>query len=421
MSKHIIYAAQDTSNSNGNLSFNVTSSLGLIPIPNAKISISYSSEPDKVIEEINTNEIGRTIDLELPTPPIDYSLEPGSPQPYANYNIFVTADGYEPTNVFGTEVLPSVTALQPIKLSPIITSEQTNEVVILPHTLFYNYPPKIPEAEIKPINESGEIVLSRVVIPEIIIVHDGVPSDTSANNYYVPYSDYIKNVVSSEIYATWPEDTLYANTLAIMSFTLNRVYTEWYRNQGYSFTITNSTAYDQKWMYGRNYYENVEMVVDNIFNNFLSRPGVKQPILTSYCDGKNVTCGGLSQWGSKYLGDQGYTPIDIIHYYYGGDMYINSSIFVSGVPSSFPGYNLNIGASGDKVMQIQEQLNRIKQNYPLLPSISVDGIYGQHTANAVRIFQQVFNLSQTGIVDYATWYKISQIYVGVTRLAEPIS
>ena len=192
-----------------------------------------------------------------------------------------------------------------------------------------------------------------------------------------------------------------------------------YRNQGYNFTITSSTAYDQKWIYGRNIYTNIDRLVDTVFANFLSRPGVRQPIFTSYCDGKNVTCSGLSQWGSKYLGDEGYAPIEIIRYYYGNDMYINSAVAVSGVPSSWPGYNLNIGASGDKVLQIQQQLNRIAQNYPAIPRITADGVYGSATANAVRTFQRIFNLPQSGIVDYPTWYKISDVYVGVSRIAEP--
>lgn len=216
-------------------------------------------------------------------------------------------------------------------------------------------------------DETGEIVLSRVVIPEYVVVHDGVPTDSSAPNYYVRYTDYIKNVASSEIYATWPESTIYANILAIMSFTLNRVYTEWYRNQGYNFTITSSTAFDQKWIYGRNIYENISYLVDTIFANYLSRPGVRQPILTSYCDGRRVNCSGLSQWGSKYLGDEGYSAMEIIHYYYGSDMYINTADAISGIPSSWPGYTLTIGSSGAKVLQMQEQLNRDPPWRPIKP------------------------------------------------------
>lgn len=192
-----------------------------------------------------------------------------------------------------------------------------------------------------------------------------------------------------------------------------------YRNQGYDFTITSSTAYDQKWMYGRNIYSNISQLVDSIFANFLSRPGVRQPIFTSYCNGTTATCTGLSQWGSKYLGEQGYTPIEIVRYYYGNDMYINTATSVSGIPSSWPGYDLTIGSSGEKVRQLQQQLNRIAQNYPALPTLAVDGVYGSNTANAVRIFQRIFGLPQTGIVDYPTWYKISEVFVGVSRISEP--
>lgn len=418
MRKNPIRAAADTPDLGG-LTFQVTSTVGLIPIDGAKISIQNSNEPSKTIEELSTNNSGQTDTIELPAPPFEYSQEPGSNQPYTDYNITVTAPGYEPTVINGAEILPDVTALQNVRLTPVETGTSENEIDIPEHTLYGDYPPKIPEDEIKPMDESGSIVLSRVVIPEYIVVHDGTPGNASAPDYYVTYSDYIKNVVSSEIYATWPENTIYANTLVILSFTLNRVFTEWYRNQGYNFTITSSTAYDQKWIRGRNIYTNIDRIVDSIFNNYLSRPGVKQPIFTSYCDGNTTTCSGLSQWGSKYLGDQGYSAIDIIHYYYGSDMFINSTISVSGIPSSWPGYNLSGGASGQKVQQIQEELNRIARNYPAIPTIAADGIYGPATAEAVRTFQGIFRLPQTGVIDYPTWYKISQIYVGVSRIAEP--
>lgn len=420
MEEPVLRSTQNDNIDQGRLQINVTANVGLIPIQNASITISYTGEPDSMIETLTTNSSGQTEAVTLSAPPLEYSLTPNSPMPYSEYTLTVNALGYEPVTISGVEVLPEVTAMQNIEMVPTETSQEESETIVIPdHTLYGDYPPKIPEDEIKPMDESGEIVLSRVVIPEYIIVHDGVPSDSTAGNYYVRYRDYIKNVVSSEIYATWPENAIYANTLAIMSFTLNRVYTEWYRNKGYNFTITSSTAYDQKWIYGRNIYANVDRLVDSIFANYLSRPGVRQPIFTSYCDGKNVTCNGLSQWGSKYLGDEGYTPIEIIRYYYGSDMYINTAVAVSGVPSSWPGYNLSVGASGDKVLQIQQQLNRIAQNYPAIPRITADGIYGSRTANAVRVFQSVFNLPQSGIVDYPTWYKISEVYVGVSRIAEP--
>lgn len=416
---NIIHAAQTADSDVGSLKISLTSSLGQIPITGASVTISITGTPDSVVETLTTDESGQTATVELPAPALEYSLEPSDVRPYSEYDISVTAPGYEPVVVSGSEILPEVLSLQPIAMIPEQQPGQEEDIFIPDHTLYGEYPPKIPEAEIKPMDETGEIVLSRVVIPEYIVVHDGVPSDSSAANYYVRYTDYIKNVASSEIYATWPESTIYANILAIMSFTLNRVYTEWYRNQGYNFTITSSTAYDQKWIYGRNVYENISYLVDTIFANFLSRPGVRQPILTSYCDGKRVTCRGLSQWGSKYLGDEGYTAIDIIHYYYGNDMYINTAPAISGVPSSWPGYDLTVGSSGQKVSQLQEQLNRIHRNYPAIPYVTVDGIYGNRTADAVRTFQGVFDLPRTGIVDYPTWYEISRIYVGVSRIAEP--
>ena len=420
MQKPVLKSMQNEGIDQGRLQINVTANVGLIPIQNANITISYTGEPDSTIETLTTDSSGQTETVTLKAPPLEYSQTPNSPMPYSEYTLTVNAPGYEPVTVSGVKVLPEVTAMQNIEMIPTETSQEESETIVIPdHTLYGDYPPKIPEDEIKPMDESGEIVLSRVVIPEYIIVHDGVPSDSTAGNYYVRYRDYIKNVVSSEIYATWPENAIYANTLAIMSFTLNRVYTEWYRSKGYNFTITSSTAYDQKWIYGRNIYANVDRLVDSIFANYLSRLGVRQPIFTSYCDGKNVTCNGLSQWGSKYLGDEGYTPIEIIRYYYGSDMYINTAVAVSGVPSSWPGYNLSVGASGGKVLQIQQQLNRIAQNYPAIPRITADGIYGPRTADAVRVFQRVFNLPQSGIVDYPTWYKISEVYVGVSRIAEP--
>lgn len=420
MHEHDLKAAQVQGPDKGSLQVNVTSSLGLIPIQNATVSIAYTGVPDVVLEQLTTDNSGQTERIELATPPLEFSVERGEIRPYSEYNITVSAPGYEPTQILGTELLPEVLAIQDIRLRPLEVAVGEEESIVIPdHTLYGEYPPKIPEDEIKPMDETGEIVLSRVVIPEYVVVHDGVPEDSGAPNYYVRYKDYIKNVVSSEVYATWQEEAIYANTLAIMSFTLNRIYTEWYRGKGFNFTITSSTAYDQKWIYGRNTYANVDRIVDSVFANYLSRPGVRQPILTTYCDGRRVTCDGLSQWGSQYLAGEGYTPIEILRYYYGNDLYINSAESISGVPSSWPGYNLDIGASGDKVRQLQQQLNRISQNYPAIPKVTADGIYGPRTAEAVRTFQGIFNLPQTGVTDYPTWYDISNIYVGVSRIAEP--
>lgn len=389
------------------------------PIENAQIAVSYTGEPESTVEQVVTDGNGQTEELTLPAPPLEYSMEPSASQPYAEYTLRITAPGYEPVTISGTEILPDATALQEVRLTPLVQPEDFQDIVIPAHTLYGDYPPKIAEAEIKPVSQTGEIVLSRVVIPEFIVVHDGSPRDSTATDYYVRYRDYIKNVASSEIYATWPRATITANVLAIMSFTLNRVYTEWYRNKGFDFTISSSTAFDHKWIYGRNIFESISEVVDDVFENYLSRPNVKQPILTQYCDGQRVSCPNwLTQWGSKSLGDQGYSAIQILRYYYGSSMYINTAEEIAGIPLSWPGSSLDIGSRGDKVEQIQDQLNAISNNYPLIPKIAVDGIYGEATQNAVQVFQDVFGLPETGIVDYRTWYKIQEIYVGVTRIAE---
>ena len=386
----------------------------------AKISISYTGNPSQTSEEVSADDSGNSEELTLNAPPLEYSMEPSEEQPYAEYTIRVQAPGYRDITVSAINVLPGETAIQNVRMeAEDAPGDRIDMVVIAAHTLYAEYPPKIPEDEIKPMNESGEIVLSRVVIPEYIVVHDGAPGDTTASDYYIRYRDYIKNVASSEIYATWPDAAIRANVLAIMSFTLNRVYTEWYRGKGYNFTITSSTAYDHKFIYGRNYFQSISRVVDEMFENYLSRPNVRQPILTQYCDGQRVTCPNwMSQWGSKYLGDQGYSAIDILRNYYGNDMYINTAQGISGIPASWPGYNLSIGSSGEKVRQLQEQLQRISQAYPAIPSITADGIYGNRTKEAVAKFQSVFGLPATGVVDYPTWYRISDIYVAVSRIAE---
>ncbi|MGN0439020.1 MAG: peptidoglycan-binding protein [Lachnospiraceae bacterium] len=414
-----LHATQDYID-NGYLEINAISANNQIPIPGAKIQIANTGNPNQTIEELETDKNGKVTNIELAAPPLEYSMEPSDNQPYSEYNLKITAKGYEDIMISGVQILSGELGLQNIRMTPSLTNQEIyNPYIIGGHTLWEYYPPKIAESEIKPVTETGEIVLSKVVVPEYIIVHDGTPSDTTASNYYVEYKEYIKNVASCEIYATWPEATLYANILAIISFTLNRVYTEWYRGKGYDFTITSSTAFDHKWIFQKTIYENISQVVDNIFANYLSRPNVIQPILTQYCDGKRVTCPNwMSQWGSKYLGDQGYTAIEIIRNYYGDDMYINEAEQISGIPASWPGYNLEIGSTGDKVKMIQQQLNRISQNYPAIPRIAADGIYGENTQNAVSVFQRIFNLPATGIVDYPTWYKISQIYVGVSKIAE---
>lgn len=405
----------------GSLQINLTSGLNSRPVADATIHISYTGVPDSILEELHTDSSGQTETIELNAPPLEYSLNPAiEEQPYSEYTLHIEAPGFESVSIAGVEILPTVKAIQNVTMNPSDTTGPSEEVFVIPaHTLYGTYPAKIPESEIKPMDETGEIVLSRVVVPEYIVVHDGSPRDSTARNYYVKYKDYIKNVASSEIYATWPEDTIRANVLAIMSFTLNRVYTEWYRNMGYDFTITSSTAFDHKWIPERNFYDTISPIVDELFSNYLSRPGVRQPILTQYCDGRQVQCPDwMTQWGSCSLGEQGYSAIQILRYYYGDDMYINTAESISGIPSSWPGYDLDTGATGSKVRQMQEQLNTIASAYPALPRIDADGVYGPATKAAVRKFQSIFGLPATGIVDYPTWYKISEVYVGVSRIAE---
>ncbi len=407
----------------GSLQIHVVSIQNSFPIQNARVIIKEQGSEGRVLEQLDTNSSGQTEEVSLAAPPESISLDPEAAiaeRPYAEYDLEISAQGFEPLTINGTEILSGSTALQTAALTPLEMGMEAQETIDIPdHTLYGSFPPKIAEPEIKPVNESGEIVLSRVVVPETIVVHDGVPSDRSAKDYYVPYRDYIKNVASSEIYSTWPEATILANVLAIMSFTLNRVYTEFYRNQGYDFTITSSTAFDHKWIYGRNIFQSISLIVDEVFDNYLSRPEVRQPILTQYCDGNRVQCPGwMTQWGSCALGEEGYSAIQILRYFYGDSIYINTAEQISGIPSSWPGTELTLGSSGPKVRQIQEQLDAIATIYASIPRVSPDGIYGPATQRSVAAFQSIFGLPQTGNIDFRTWYKISHIYVSVTRIAE---
>lgn len=254
-------------------------------------------------------------------------------------------------------------------------------------------------------------------VPQRITVHLGPPNSDAAN-VTVPFSDYVKNVASSEIYPTWDESALRANILAIVSFALNRVYTEFYRSRGYDFDITNSTAFDQYFVNGRSYFENISRLVDELFNDYLRRPGFVEPLAAKFCNGTTVTCEGLSQWGSENLAQQGYTSTQILQSYY-GDVEIVNNAPVRGIISSYPGTPLRRGSSGPNVVVVQTALNRISQNYPAIPKIPVvDGIFGSRTEAAVVAFQQIFNLTPDGIVGRATWYAIVRLYTAVTSLSE---
>ncbi len=255
-------------------------------------------------------------------------------------------------------------------------------------------------------------------IPETITVHLGTP-DSAAQNVTLSFPDYIKNVASSEIYPTWPEASLRANIYAQITFALNRVFTEWYRSRGYDFDITSSTQYDQAFVNRREVFENISRIVDEVFNNYVVRQGSVEPLFTQFCNGTTVTCAGLSQWGTVSLANQGYTPYEILQYYYGDDVNIVRNAPVAPYIPSYPGTPFGFGSSGNEVRTIQVELNRIGNNYPAIPKIiPANGIYGESTAEAVRVFQGVFGLPQTGVVNKATWYQLKYIYTAVKDLAE---
>lgn len=259
------------------------------------------------------------------------------------------------------------------------------------------------------------------VIPENITVHLGAPS-ANAQNVTVNFVDYIKNVASSEIYPTWPEEALRANVYAIISFALNRIYTEWYPSRGYNFDITNSTAFDQAFVPDREIFDNISLIVDDIFNDYVVRQGEIQPLFTQFCNGTTSRCDGLSQWGSVDLARAGLTPYQILQNYYGGDIGIVENAPVADIPESYPGVPLRVGDSGNNVKIIQTELNRIARNYPAIPKIAEEnGIFGTDTQAAVQEFQQIFGLTPSGEVDKSTWYRIKQYYVGVKGLSELVS
>jgi len=388
------------------------------PIGGARIQIAAMENPNQVIDEVYTDESGQSLDVTLPAPPLEYSMQPGAPQPYSLYDVRVQAEGFEDVEIKGVQVLPQQQALQNVMLLP-KTISQRQGLVIPPHTLNGVFPPKIPESPVKELPPvTGLVVLPEPVIPEYIVVHAGVPTNTAAPKYWVPFKEYIKNVASSEIYATWPDETLKANILAILSFTLNRVFTEWYRGKGYNFTITNSTQFDQAFTYGRNIFADISRVVDEIFVNYITMPHIRQPLFAQYCDGRRVQCPGwMSQWGAKDLGDRGYTAMDIVKHYYGQEAYLAQAKKVEGVPMSWAGETLQVGSKGESVRVIQEQLNAISNNFPAIQKLKVDGLYGENTRQSVEKFQGLFNMSTTGMVDMATWYRISSIYVAVQNLA----
>ena len=303
------------------------------PIENATVNIYKNPESGErqtqIYQNLKTDSSGQITGITLTAPDIEYSQQPSDVRPYSQYTVEVISEGYETAIIDGTQVFPTIESRQNVPLNSQTRrrhfySRQSEEIYdIGDNTLYGTYPPKIPESDLKPLSPpTGFVVLDNPVVPEFIVVHDGLPENNSAPNYWIPFKEYIKNVASSEIYSTWPEQTIYANVIAIISFTLNRVFTEWYRNKGLNFTITSSTAYDHKFINNRNFFDTISVIVDNIFNTFIKRPPTsRQPLLAQYCDGKKSQCPNqMTQWGSKDLGDQGKDYESILRYFYGDEI-----------------------------------------------------------------------------------------------------
>ena len=335
--------------------------------------------------------------------------------PYANYGAIVEAEGFQPVTVTEIPIFDGETASLPVALVP-LEERQTRqgiEQITVGSPAVALSGPREQEG-----TTADARVLRQVVIPDPITVHLGAPSAAAAN-IRVPFADYIKNVASSEIYPTWPENALKANIYAIMTFALNRVYTEWYRNQGYNFDITNNTAYDQYYTPGRPIYDSISRAVDEVLGEYVRRQGQDAPYFTSFCNGTTASCQGMSQWGTVTLANNGYSPLQILRSYYPNDIEIAETNIVTNELSSYPGTPLRQGSSGLDVQTIQTYLNRIRRNYPAIPAITDPaGTFGESTRAAVAKFQSIFGLTADGVVGRSTWYKLSGIYTSVTRLAE---
>ncbi|MCM1261563.1 MAG: peptidoglycan-binding protein [Butyrivibrio sp.] len=387
-----------------------------IPIAGAHIQV-LDDEGGSVYELIS-DESGETQKVPLETVDKSLSLDSNySGTPYLRYDITAQAEGYKSFHIIGVPIFDGETAIQTLAFEPLQASAARSVPPVTEITMG-DFAVDIPEWRSQEGPAIRPYVLRYVAIPNPITVHLGSPS-SYASNVRVSFSDYVKNVASSEIYPTWPDASLRANIYAIITFALNRVFTEWYRSQGYSFDITNSTAYDQYFVYGRTIYESISRIVDEIFNEYVRRAGQNAPYFTSFCNGTNVVCAGLSQWGTVSLANSGYTPLQILRYYYPNDVEIAETNVITDVLSSYPGTALRVGSSGLDVETIQTYLGRIRRNYPAIPVITdAAGTFGESTRAAVSKFQSIFNLQVDGIVGKATWYKLSSLYAAVTRLAE---
>lgn len=377
---------------------------------------------DGKLYKVTTDENGYSVPVELPAPDVEYSLDENNTTvfPYSVYTVSAELEGWQIVTVRNIQVFAGQNSLMTLEMQP--ENENSNvratpQIYNVPmHSLFSGNGGSGPE----PLSycHPSTFVLREVVIPTNVIVHLGRPT-ASAKDVTVSFRDYIKNVASSEIYPTWPTESLKANIYAQISLALNRVFTEWYPSKGYTFTITNSTSFDQYYVHGRNIFESISKIVDEIFNTYIRKTGNIEPFYAEYCDGKIVpNCPGMKQWGTKTLADQGKNAFQILQYYYGSNIELVTTNNIASIPSSYPGSPLSLGSTGTNVSIIQRQLNRITKNYPFLGTLPVDGVFGPSTEETVKKFQKQFSLTQDGVVGKATWYKISYIYVAVKKLAE---
>lgn len=428
--------------SNSNLKIHCFLASSYIPVVGAKVIITEADRDFNNLKEVLTTEtkesgLVENISLEVPL----CSTGKINEVPYGIYNIEVSKEGFKNVIVKGVQVFPNKKSIQRIYLEKGQKDAacSKNFIVIPEHKQVMQQcsscqgsqsslklkaePPvktggKNKKRKQNKKNRSMMRVLGEVEIPSVITVHCGAPDNSEAPNYTVSFIDYIKNVGSSELYSTWDSNSLRANLYCIISFVLNRVYTEWYPSRGYDFDITNDTAYDQAFVYGRTTYNSINVLADQLFTNYLERPGEEAPFFAQFCNGTTSTCPGwLSQWGSQYLAQNGDTPYEILTYYYGQNLNILEASTVNGYPVSFPGYPITLWMEGSNVRTIQSQLNVIGDSYPAIPQLAEDGIYGPKTENSVQIFQGIFDLPTTGIVNSATWYSISRVFVGVTNIS----
>ena len=402
----------------GTLRFEISTASGDLPVAGARIRVTDTS--GTVLYEEVSDKGGLAAPVTLEAPDSSLTLDPNyTGDPYGRYNISVTAQGFRPVEIKGVQIFDEESSVLPVVMEPMTASRTRSSpnVVEIPINALQDPTPRQQDS-----NPPNARVLREVIIPDFITVHLGHPDNTKAQNVRVRFIDYCKNVASSEIYPHWPKASLEANILCQISLVLNRIYTEWYPSRGFNYNITNSTRVDQYYVHGRNIFDSVSAIVDRVFNQYIRRIGFKEPFYAEYCNGSTVQCKGLSQWGTVTLANQGYTPLEILKYYYPKDIEIASSNLFTGITESYPGFALRQGMSGEYVRVMQIFLTRIRGDFPNIPKIDkADGTFGPQTEAAVREFQRTFNIASDGVIGRVTWNYISRIYVAVKKLAQLVS